>query len=604
MPYSGPDDPNLPDHVKEEDEETRREWVGVFEGVYADCREDDGDDCEGMAMRMANDAIKAADTENTEGKAMNFKTTAMIAFYLPADVALEVSALYPELNAQSLPPGDLHLTLCYLGEVTNIDNPELLRGQLRQWARHWKPIAGKIDGYGRFNARNSEGNVPIWLHFNSPYLPYMRHELYESLRWNYEFDTPSHGFTPHITLAYVEPDQPLALAAFDNIPLTFDTLTLKLGEDRFDFPLNPAGIAVKATDVTATKAGRRNASRDLKEIQAIHDKAAFLGAECKGMSEKKAGGAIEPGTLVFNGESSLETICWPVTTSSGSTANTTFDKSFVMGSDRITITITETVDTDTDNQFVEAGENDSEDTTPATKATAEQPDTNGRSEEPEVQAAPPAVNPLRAIKATDTELIVGNYLALFGGRDLEGEFFTKATIFESPYTESNTVVVDWEHGVQPEPDGPGADDALGRVDWSTAKADDKGLWVQRVLNRRSAYVRMLEDLIDAGVIGTSSEAIPEQVKKSKDGEILAWPLRRDSLTVSPVEPRMLTTNQIKALKSLAEHLPGIAKAYKAKGYDLTEKDEAGEGSPGPDKVKIARLKAKRQKLLLQESNDG
>jgi DNA-binding transcriptional regulator LsrR (DeoR family) len=91
---------------------------------------------------------------------------------------------------------------------------------------------------------------------------------------------------------------------------------------------------------------------------------------------------------------------------------------------------------------------------------------------------------------------------------------------------------------------------LGRVDWKTAMVDEKGLFVERVLNRRNKYVRFLEELIRAGLIGTSTEAIPDGVVKAADGEIVAWPLRRDTLTVQPMDPRMIDDNVVTAVKAL------------------------------------------------------
>lgn len=181
-------------------------------------------------------------------------------------------------------------------------------------------------------------------------------------------------------------------------------------------------------------------------------------------------------------------------------------------------------------------------------------------------------NALKAISMTDTELRVGNYMVLFGGRDLEGiasprvngdgslgEFFTKATAFGSPYTELDMVAIDWEHGAAPA-DEPQKDDLLGRVDWKTAQVDEKGLFVERVLNRRNRYVKFLEELIDEGMIGTSSEPVQKSTKTAKNGEIIKWPIMRDSLTVSPMEPRMLGENTLAALKALSQRLPAL-KSY-------------------------------------------
>ena len=104
-----------------------------------------------------------------------------------------------------------------------------------------------------------------------------------------------------------------------------------------------------------------------------------------------------------------------------------------------------------------------------------------------------------------------------GGRDLEGiasprknkdgsigEFFTNGTDFSSAYTDSGFVYVDCEHG-QAQRDEPGPDDVLCFVDWKAAKMDGTSVFVERVLNRRNRYVQFLEEMIDAGMLGNSSE---------------------------------------------------------------------------------------------------
>lgn len=164
-------------------------------------------------------------------------------------------------------------------------------------------------------------------------------------------------------------------------------------------------------------------------------------------------------------------------------------------------------------------------------------------------------NALKAVSQTDAELRVGNYLVLFGGKDLEGDHFTKSTKFESPYTETGALYIDFEHGRDQDKTGNTPDHVVGLVDWKSAKADDVGIFVERVLNRRAAYMKGLTQLLEAGMLGTSSAAIPRNVRKASDGEILVWPLMRDSLTVTPMEPRMATANVLTAAKSLAGFFP-------------------------------------------------
>lgn len=167
----------------------------------------------------------------------------------------------------------------------------------------------------------------------------------------------------------------------------------------------------------------------------------------------------------------------------------------------------------------------------------------------------PENNPLKALSKSPNELIVGNYMVLFGGKDLVGEYFTKNTMFDSGYTDIGMLYVDFEHGL--DPDGLGIDEnnVLGVVDWKSAKADERGIFVQRVLNRRAKYIDFLSELIDAGMIGNSSEAVRGKTLRKPNGEITAWPLKRDTLTLTPMEPRMITGNLIEAAKSLAAMFP-------------------------------------------------
>lgn len=164
-------------------------------------------------------------------------------------------------------------------------------------------------------------------------------------------------------------------------------------------------------------------------------------------------------------------------------------------------------------------------------------------------------NNLKTLSKSPNELIVGNYMVLFGGKDLAGEFFTKSTNFDSNYTDIGTLYVDFEHGL--DPDGLGIDDSnvLGIVDWKSAKVDENGIFVQRVLNRRAKYVDLLSELLDAGLLGNSSEAIRGKTARKSDGEITSWPLKRDTLTLTPMEPRMIAGNVLEAVKSLATLFP-------------------------------------------------
>lgn len=165
------------------------------------------------------------------------------------------------------------------------------------------------------------------------------------------------------------------------------------------------------------------------------------------------------------------------------------------------------------------------------------------------------MNNLKAISQTDNELRVANYIILFGGEDLSGEFFTKDTEVKSAYTDLGVLYVDFEHGYDLEDTGNDQNNVLGVVDWKSAKIDDKGIFVERVLNRQSQYIQYIADLIEAGVVGTSSQAVSGKTVKRSTGEIIEWPLMRDSITFTPMEPRMLGENALASAKSLVELVP-------------------------------------------------
>jgi HK97 family phage major capsid protein len=217
---------------------------------------------------------------------------------------------------------------------------------------------------------------------------------------------------------------------------------------------------------------------------------------------------------------------------------------------------------------------------------------NGDEPQPDPEPAPvpedepPAKsNALKAISETDDELVVGNHIVVFGGRDLTGyaigknadgslgEYFTPNTDLESDYTKTGRLYVDFEHGRDPDEAGNTKHNILGYVDWKTKSIDDDGVFVKRVLYRRNKYVRMLEPLIKAGLIGNSSEAIPDETHKAANGEILKWGLHRDTLTVTPMEPRMLDANALAAVKALSNIMPELKSLLPSKDTALTVEED-------------------------------
>ena len=120
----------------------------------------------------------------------------------------------------------------------------------------------------------------------------------------------------------------------------------------------------------------------------------------------------------------------------------------------------------------------------------------------------------------------------FGGKDLEGEFFTKNTDF----------CLDW-FPVRPTIYDHGLDDALKTsVVGQVTKHDpiDDGIWAKAQLDKNHRYLNAIQELIDKGALGFSSGAMSHLVDvDKKTGEIKKWPWVELSLTPIPANPDAL-----------------------------------------------------------------
>lgn len=519
MPFSIDKPKDLPENVQQLSDKKKRQWISIWNNANTSCMAKDGadkDKCESSAFAQANSAVS-----KEEGKrADSHPDSAMVAFYIPDEVAAQLALSIPG----AIPADELHLTLAYLGKVEDITpaKAEDLKRAVALWAKERIPVDVRVNGIARFTKTNDEGAQPIAALLDSKYLTSLQYTLDSYIRYDGDFDYKSdRHFLPHVTLAYVFPD---ALWPVQNLPelrFTLREVILKIGEVRYTVQLtgemrHEPGEMSRELSLPILKAGARNNQRDLDDIQDIHDKAAHLGAECVGKSEHH-----EKEKDDMHGKSAIKTI-WT------------------------------------------CGVEDHEHATPKeAHECIEQTTLNTPAVRAEFVKSAYSNNCLKTVSKTEDELVVANYMVLFGGRDLEGlassrinpdgskgEYFTKATKFESDYTSTGQLLVDWEHRTRPDGVGPDDEDIFGYVDWKTAIIDDTGLFVKRVLNRRNRYIKMLETLFDAGLLGSSSEPVQKGVAKEDNGEITAWPLRRDSFSVSPMDPRMLEENHLQVVKAL------------------------------------------------------
>jgi 2'-5' RNA ligase len=168
-------------------------------------------------------------------------TGAMVAIKIPEEVAKQL------LGNIVLPPGsetlelnDFHVTLALFGDVSELDyESDKLMECVNQFVQTEPPLSGKINGYGRFIDTDKAGMHCIYANFDSPQLSDMRTRLVNTLNLEGCPVKENHGFTPHITVAYIPADaDDFKLNSPEIINLNVDGLMLAWGPDAEMYPLS------------------------------------------------------------------------------------------------------------------------------------------------------------------------------------------------------------------------------------------------------------------------------------------------------------------------------------------------------------------------------
>jgi len=169
-------------------------------------------------------------------------TGMMLAFLLDVETAAQLAIPGGE------PASDLHITLAYLGDMEEEPEDDLLRPHTSPekikaviagfTAHEAKPLHGQVGGIGRFAASaDSDDKDPIIALVDVPGLTEFRTKLISRILACGYFVAQNHGYTPHITLAYVDSGAPMPVKAVPQLPLDLDTVWLCVGETRMPFRL-------------------------------------------------------------------------------------------------------------------------------------------------------------------------------------------------------------------------------------------------------------------------------------------------------------------------------------------------------------------------------
>lgn len=172
------------------------------------------------------------------------QTGVMVAFFLPplfaTDLATAVSGL---LGA--VPASEYHMTLVYLGEKTAVDRALLLR-VVEVFARDYAPINGRLNGTGRFDPEND--TTPFYANMDAQRLPAFRQALIERLAAVGIASASEHGYTPHITLAYLPANAPMPTITLPDSAVFLNLITVAYGNERYNFPMLGSKTAVTILD--------------------------------------------------------------------------------------------------------------------------------------------------------------------------------------------------------------------------------------------------------------------------------------------------------------------------------------------------------------------
>ncbi|MEV6580270.1 2'-5' RNA ligase family protein [Streptomyces sp. NPDC051582] len=147
----------------------------------------------------------------------------MIALYPPPELAEELAV------EGGLPAEDLHVTVAYLGNADEVDAEPF--NQVAQELAERKPFTGKLAGLARFTGGDKDVLVAL---VDSPDLEDLRRDTLDAL-YERGIEIPrDHGYTAHLSLTYLEPEETAPLDRLPAQDVEFTALAAVHGLDRAD----------------------------------------------------------------------------------------------------------------------------------------------------------------------------------------------------------------------------------------------------------------------------------------------------------------------------------------------------------------------------------
>lgn len=157
-------------------------------------------------------------------------TDVMIAFQIMDDQRIQLAMPDGE------PWQELHITLGYFGEPTENNTREKLVELTKSLADSFMPFAAKASGLGRFSSDDGDDACVVLMDDVMFPLIYERmQELCRGLEIDY---SPTHGYTPHMTLGYLNKESKMPLQRWSIMSLPIQSLALHWGTEVLPFALS------------------------------------------------------------------------------------------------------------------------------------------------------------------------------------------------------------------------------------------------------------------------------------------------------------------------------------------------------------------------------
>lgn len=160
----------------------------------------------------------------------------MIALYPPQQLAEDLAV------PDGLDSADMHVTVAYLGDTADVDRDKLLAAAQALAAR--KPAEAVISGHARFTGGKQDVIVAL---VDSPDLEDLRGDVLAALDERDVALPREHGYTPHLTITYIDRDAPSPVERLDSRPVAFSAVSAVYGTERTNFPFLAAETAPART---------------------------------------------------------------------------------------------------------------------------------------------------------------------------------------------------------------------------------------------------------------------------------------------------------------------------------------------------------------------